>query len=482
MRYLAVLLFVWSLTANSAQSLPEFTPEYTPQGLYDVQAMNLNNGLQVLYNPRHIARNVAIRLVVDVGFQDFECGTKETPHFLEHLIFSGTDRYSEEQLEERIADLGGSWNATTRDETTTYTLDVYSENAAAALQLLYNMISDSRLTDEAIEKSRKIVKREAGGSPSPLIQWLRSQGVGRDAYSYMLEHFGLGCAALETADNVSTAQIKQAYQRFYQATNMTLILVGDFNAEELPLLLADNFAQLPGHAPIKHQRPVPADNTTSTTVSGTLAPLRGSDAQISLAVATSGLTGRDFLSLSLLRRYLDRKLYKSLRLEQSLSYAPEAYRQVWREYGFFFLSADVEVMDIEQGIKMLNRELDKLYDGGMDEQALQEEKQRALLRFARGLEANADYADYYEGRLAEYERWGHYLDIEQELTNLGQADIHKVLQSYFAPQRRVVVMSKPTLSEDEFHLMLGVMALLLLIILFRVLRRLTRKKQKNIFS
>ncbi|MFQ5761278.1 MAG: insulinase family protein, partial [Acidiferrobacterales bacterium] len=90
-----------------------YADKYAPPGLYDVEYLTLNNDFGVVLKHRQHAHNVAIRLVVDVGHRHFPCKKRETAHFLEHLLFTGTSKHTETELERLIEDHGGTWNAVT---------------------------------------------------------------------------------------------------------------------------------------------------------------------------------------------------------------------------------------------------------------------------------------------------------------------------------------------------------------------------------
>lgn len=153
----------------SADSLAS---KYTPEGLYDPAIYNLDNGLRVILNPRHGARNVAIRLDVGVGSFDFPCNKLDTAHFLEHLLFTGTTKHTESELDELMKQHGGDWNAYTYDESTVYEMDIFSEHTDVALETLSEIISNSVITEENFDLSRTIVYREMGGQPSIIRQFL----------------------------------------------------------------------------------------------------------------------------------------------------------------------------------------------------------------------------------------------------------------------------------------------------------------------
>ena len=126
--------------------------DYTPPGLYEVEYFQLSNGLRVLLKERHQARSVSYRVVVNVGQADYPCGHKETPHFLEHLLFNGTSTYTESELDDLVEEHGGSWNGYTGQETTGYELDIFSLYAPLGLDILYEIITDSEITQESVDK------------------------------------------------------------------------------------------------------------------------------------------------------------------------------------------------------------------------------------------------------------------------------------------------------------------------------------------
>jgi secreted Zn-dependent insulinase-like peptidase len=93
---------------------------YVPQSLYAYDRVKFKNGFQAILNPRKGATYVSMRLVVGAGSGDFDCADRELPHLVEHLMFSGTSRYTETELEELVTSLGGYWNASTMWDQTVY--------------------------------------------------------------------------------------------------------------------------------------------------------------------------------------------------------------------------------------------------------------------------------------------------------------------------------------------------------------------------
>ena len=146
--------------------------KYTPEGLQNVESHRLDNGMEVYLKERHEARSTSIRLVVNYGSDDNECGKTETAHYLEHLLFTGTSKHSENELDKLIEDNGGSWNAFTYDELTIYEIDIYAPYTDLALEVLYEIITDSTISEENVKTTLDIITREAGGKHTWLSRFL----------------------------------------------------------------------------------------------------------------------------------------------------------------------------------------------------------------------------------------------------------------------------------------------------------------------
>jgi len=215
----AMLIRLLLLAALVGLTVDVSAAQHTPTGLYDVDYFTLENGLDVVLKKRTHARNVAIRLVVNVGLRNFPCEKRETPHFLEHLLFMGTSKHSVAELKRLIEDHGGSWNGFTTATDTGYQVDIYDQHLPLAINTLYEIITDTIITPEKIESAREIIFRERGGKHSRLTHWLYRNGVFKDAATKGLELLlpgtGVQCPGLITPDGTSEADVKEAYKSYY---------------------------------------------------------------------------------------------------------------------------------------------------------------------------------------------------------------------------------------------------------------------------
>ncbi|MGB5518872.1 MAG: pitrilysin family protein [Gammaproteobacteria bacterium] len=397
--FLSNQVLVATVTFALLTTLPVFASEYSPPGLYDVDHMTLDNGLDVIFKQRPGAHTLSVRLWVGVGMQDFKCKDQETPHFLEHLLFTGTSKYTEAELEHLVADHGGSWNAYTGNEETVYQMNIYSRFPDLAIHTLYEILTDSTISDENVNTSREIIYREVGGKPSAVRQWFRLRGFGvngtEKAVIKLLPGVDYVCEGLRTADHISRLDILDTYKQYYVPENMALIVVGDFEQKPTLELIEQTFGQIPVTSTPERQLPVPGEAVNYAAETGTLSPLLSNDAVIGIIYRIPGFWSDDVFPLMIIEHYLDFRLSEEIRIIRGLSYGPGVWRETLSTFGLLSLYADVDLEDIDEAMSVIKVEINKLVDESMDSELLEKSKTKILLKNVQGYESNSQIADYY---------------------------------------------------------------------------------------
>jgi predicted Zn-dependent peptidase len=443
---------------------PGMAGEYSPPGLYDVEHYLLDNGLRVILRPRAGAHSVSFRVVVGVGQHDYDCGRQEIPHFLEHLLFTGTSHHSEAELEEVVEQHGGYWNAYTAAEETVYELDIYSRYAGPGLEVLNEILTDSLLSAGDVETSRGIIEREAGGRPTAIRQWMYRHDVGRTATDKALRQIFPGsnyiCAELEDAAHISRNDILEAYRTYYVPGNMALIVVGDFDAGDMRHAIEDSFGTLPATSPPQRPFPVPPPPQVFDEVHSTLRPMLGSDAEVGMAFRAVGMTSADYHAFLVLQSYLGSRLYETVRIDGGLAYSPASELGALRKYGVFLVYADVELEAQDRVLGLMQQEIERL-QAPLDNDTVELAKRKLLLRMVQGYESNSELADYYADSVFEYEAGGGLVDRESHIEQVTAEDLHRVARQYLSPDRAVVYREVPTLTYSRFYTGLLVLVLVL---------------------
>lgn len=450
---------------------PIMAGEYTPPGLYDVQYYQFPNGLHVLLKERHEAKTVSFRVVVNTGTADYPCGRKETPHFLEHLLFTGTSKHNESELDDLIEEHGGSWNAGTYHDKTVYELDIFNKYSDLGLETLYEIITDSQITQNNVDISRGIIHRESGGRPSAFKQWFYKNGIGKVggllAREILLEGTPYVCQNLEMADDIKRSDILDAYHRYYIANNMTLIVVGDFKSAEMKTRIDSTFGVMKSGKPYLRQISHPNPNEKELLLTSTFSPILDNEALVGVVYATVGTQSPDFYHMWFIERYLQDKLYKKIRVEEGKSYSPTVFVMGYSDVGVLAAIADTDLSAMDDVVNMIQHEIDILVQNPVSEEVFSLVKEKLLTSIVKGYESNTEIADYYTESISELNKHGVLTKVEEKINTLSVSEIQRVAKKYLGAAPRLVFHNTPTMTYLQFGLIL---AAILLFVIFLAIR------------
>src|SRR5499427_307550 len=164
-------------------------------------------------------------------------------HILEHMLFKGTKTRSANQIAQSIQDVGGYINAYTSFDRTVFWIDVPKDGLATALDILADAMMNSTLPSEEYQKEQEVIRREfAMGMDDPD----RMAGLLLFSTAYQVHPYRFPVIGeIEIYNQLSQEQVMQYYKTRYVPNNLTFIIVGDVDAEEVHQHLADLFKPYP---------------------------------------------------------------------------------------------------------------------------------------------------------------------------------------------------------------------------------------------
>lgn len=435
-----------------------------------VEGYSLDNGLQLILKPTRERGHVSIRLVVGVGFDQFDCRHKELPHLLEHLVFSGIDDGGEAGLEQRMQALGGEWNAYTRDSDTTFVLEVPAANQRKALDLLLAALFNTELTQARIDAAKRVIRHENGEQPAAWQRLLGSPAGSDAALRQLAGELGLACTGQDALEHLDREALEKLREDWYVANNMSLVLVGDLD-RRLPAYLERRFGELPP-GPMPELRDLP-DSTQDAKAERTLFNgLAGETAEVHLIFVEPWVGELDHATWELLRAYLDWAIYRDLRLEHGLTYSPEIDRSAYASASFFSLGAKVARGDIDETVRRLHDLLHELARAGLDGDTVERLRGVALARQNWMAQGNSALADSYWNALGSYEE-GRFADPARDLRQVDTAQLDAALR-LLLQQPSYLRVEKPLLGYNGLYgsgAALLLAGLLIPWVVYRLLRR-----------
>ncbi|MBZ9784144.1 pyrroloquinoline quinone biosynthesis protein PqqF [Pseudomonas sp. REP124] len=223
----------------------------------------LANGLRVTLRHAPDLKRAAAALRVAAGSHDVPLAWPGLAHFLEHLLFLGTERFPASQgLMAYVQSHGGQLNARTSERTTDYFFELPTQAFNGALERLSDMLARPRMNPDDQLREREVLHAE-------FLAWSQDAAAQQQqalfdglAHAHPLRGFHAGNRdSLPVQQDEFQQALKDFHQRFYQAGQMTLSLVGPQSLEELKAL-AQAFADaLPTGNSIAQQAPVPLLDT-----------------------------------------------------------------------------------------------------------------------------------------------------------------------------------------------------------------------------
>src|SRR5688572_26114241 len=209
----------------------------------DVRRTVLDNGLVVLTKEVHTSPIVTSMIWYRVGSRNEELGHTGKSHFLEHMLFKGTDRFKKGQIDLITLKNGSNNNAFTSHDFTAYYFNFASDRWEIALDIESDRMVNCVFAPEEFEAEKKVVIEELRmGLDSPwglLLQEL-------DAAAYKVHPYRNPVIGWQQDVERATSEEQQTYyRRHYHPANATLVLTGDFETDRVLEKVFQKFATIP---------------------------------------------------------------------------------------------------------------------------------------------------------------------------------------------------------------------------------------------
>ncbi len=204
----------------------------------------LDNGTEVIIKPRTDTEAVALHVWFRVGsiYENYE--EKGMAHFLEHMLFNGSEKYDYGEIEEWVESRGGNINAGTSKNFTYYHIEIAYPYWEKALELLYYLTLKAKLEESMIEKEKPIVIEELRrGKDNPrTVLWEEFEKTAYKVSPYRFPIIGFE----KTIKNFNREMLLNFYRNFYQPKNMVVVIVGKVDLQRALEIVKDTFGKEEG--------------------------------------------------------------------------------------------------------------------------------------------------------------------------------------------------------------------------------------------
>ncbi|TYO64161.1 insulinase family protein [Bradyrhizobium hipponense] len=259
--FVAALVCTTSLSSSGLRAQTTVTSERPA-------SFTLDNGLQVVVIPDHRTPVVTQMIWYKLGSADETPGKSGLAHFLEHLMFKGTEKHPVGEFSQTVLRVGGNENASTSVDYTNYYQRVPREQLGVMMEFEADRMTGLILKDENVLPERDVVLEEynmrvANSPDARLTEQIMAALYLNHPYGRPVIGWHQEIEKLDREDALAF------YKRFYAPNNAILVVAGDVDVNDIRPLVEKNFGPIPAqHAipekRIRPQEPMPAAPRTVT--------------------------------------------------------------------------------------------------------------------------------------------------------------------------------------------------------------------------
>lgn len=387
----------------------------------------LNNGIRVVTEYIPYVNSVSIGVWIANGSRDEDESNNGISHFIEHMMFKGTTKRNAKQIAESIEEIGGQINAFTSKEATCFYIKVLDSHIEIAIDVLSDMLLNSKISDDDIEKEKGVILEEINmyeDSPEDLVTDLLSQA--------MWPNTSIGFPILGTIQTIkefSREKIIKYLEDHYTANNIVISVAGNFDKDKLVRLLDMKFSQWKT-ARNKKSYDSPGINRGIKYKSKDIEQVH-----ISLGLCGIELGNEDLYTLLVVNNIFgggtSSNLFQKIREEKGLAYSIYSYPSSFKNVGVFSIYAGLNPMYIDEVINLIREEIENIRTFGISEIQLSKSKEQLKGNYILGLESTSNRmfgmgkSELLNNKIYEPK------EILQKIDLINMDDIRKIINNTF---------------------------------------------------
>lgn len=315
----------------------------------------LKNGIRTIVESMPHMNSVSLGVYVGIGSRYENRITNGAAHFIEHMLFKGTDRRTAEQIACEMDELGGQLNAYTTKEYTCFYFKVLSIHFEKALDILSDMLLNSKFDSGDISRERTVIDEEI------TVYEDNPEDVVFDKLQYEVwNRQGLGLEILGTHKTIAAFDrdfLVEYMEKNYRTDNMVISAAGSFDKEVLYSQLEAAFSPLKANS--FRLEAVPCVYTPQRVVS------KKAIEQLHLCIAfpSPGIGDRNYL-LSALNTAagggMSSRLFQKIREEKGLCYSVYSTFSAYTDTGLFMIYCALNPKNLNEAVSLCKEELLRL--------------------------------------------------------------------------------------------------------------------------
>ncbi len=346
----------------------------------------LKNGIRVVTENIPYVKSVSIGIWIEAGSRYENKKNNGVSHFIEHMLFKGTQNRTAKDIAEEIDSIGGQLNAFTSKECTCFYAKILDNHLPIAIDVLSDMLFNSKFDYNDIEKEKSVVIEEINmyeDSPEELVHDLISKTIFDD---HPLAFSILGNASV--LKDLDREDILDYFKKYYTPNNMVISIAGNFKEKEVLNLLQEYFSNWKSKSYCNDNYNTPL---LLQRVKSKIKPTE----QLHLCLGMEGTSqGKNELySLLVMNNIfggsMSSRLFQRIREDRGLVYSIYSYPSSYKDIGIFTIYAGLNPKQITTVVQLIADEIKKIKKEGLKSEEIYKAKEQLKGNYILGLESTS---------------------------------------------------------------------------------------------
>jgi len=347
-----------------------------------VKTIKLKCGTTVIMEKTDYVQSAALGIWVKVGAVDENDSVSGVSHFIEHMMFKGTEKRTAREIVSDVDKIGGMFNAFTGKEATCYYIKTLSSNIYEGAEILLDMVTGSRFDEEEMNKERKVICEEI-----KMVQDTPDDDVYDTISELVACGNPLGRSILGTPESlagIDRAALSGYYREKYARDSIVVAIAGNFDEERITALFENRLGSLAEKKKTEITELKPYKQGFDVKVRDI------EQTHICLATPGVSLDAPEYYAFVIMNSIfggsMSSRLFQNIREERGLAYSVCSMNVFSSCWGFFSIYAAVAAGKEEETLDAVKYELEDLRKNGVTDEELSMAKEQVKSSYIFGLE------------------------------------------------------------------------------------------------
>jgi predicted Zn-dependent peptidase len=408
-----------------------------------IRRTRLDSGLRVVTEALPGLRSVAVGFWVAVGSRDEHDDDRGATHFLEHLLFKGTEDRGAQAIANSVESIGGDMNAFTMQEMTAFYVRVPEDELDLAIDTLADVVWSPALRHEDVESERQVILEELRmreDTPDDIVH---------DVFaSAMFPDHPLGREVLGTQESINAMDrdtIARYHRDHYRSSAIVVAAAGNLRHDDVVERVTARARALQPDGRNELQR-----SAGKLAPANPLAVVTRKSEQVHAVVGTRGIPrdDPDRYTLTVLNQALggglSSRLFQEVRERRGLAYSVYSYRVAYFETGAFAVYVGTAPQRAHEAVEVVSAELDRLlHEAGLGGEELEAAKGHLKGSMALSLETSNSRMHRLGSSELILDEVLSLNDLVERIDSVTTDDISRVIDRIFSSHPRTLAVVGP---------------------------------------